>query len=98
MWLRLAAKDNLEFYQKTLLAAEEQMTADQIAKGKALAAAWKPTHGLRLGRNRRRTTSGNRRETAVLKPARQADRRNGLQPNLTRVMVPCSQLPNSDVS
>jgi len=48
MWLRLAAKDNLEFYQNTLLAAEEQMTADQIAKGKALAAAWKPKHGLRL--------------------------------------------------
>jgi len=49
MWLRLAAKDNLEFYQKTLLAAEEQMTADQIAKGKALAAAWKPKHGLHPG-------------------------------------------------
>ena len=30
-------------------APEEQMTADQIAKGKALAAAWKPKHGLRPG-------------------------------------------------
>jgi TPR repeat protein len=42
MWLRLAAKDNLEFYENTLRSAEGQMTADQIAKGKALAAAWKP--------------------------------------------------------
>jgi len=45
MWLRLAAKNNLEFYQKELLGAERQMTADQIAKGKELAAAWKPKHG-----------------------------------------------------
>ena len=51
MWLQLAAKDNLEFYQKTLLAAEDQMTADQVAKGKALAAAWKPKHGLRPDAN-----------------------------------------------
>ena len=42
MWLRLAAKDNLEFYQNQLLAAEEQMTPEQIAKGKAMAEAWKP--------------------------------------------------------
>jgi len=42
MWLRLAAEHNLEFYQNELLGAEGQMTADQIAKGKALAAAWKP--------------------------------------------------------
>jgi len=42
MWLRLAAKDNLEFYQRQLLAAEEQMTPEQIAKGKAMAEAWKP--------------------------------------------------------
>lgn len=41
MWLRLAAKGNLEFYQNELLAAEAQMTLDQIAKGKALAEAWK---------------------------------------------------------
>jgi len=42
MWLRLAAKDNLEFYQNQLIAAEEQMTPDQISKGKAMAEAWKP--------------------------------------------------------
>ena len=42
MWLRLAAKDNLDFYQTELLAAEGQMTSEQIARGKALAAAWKP--------------------------------------------------------
>jgi hypothetical protein len=42
MWLRLAAENNLDFYQNELLGAEGQMTADQIAKGKALAAAWKP--------------------------------------------------------
>jgi len=47
MWMRLAAKKNLEFYQNELIAAERQMTADQIAKGKALAEAWKPKHGLR---------------------------------------------------
>ena len=47
MWLQLAAKGNLEFYQRTLFAAEEQMTADQVARGKALAAAWKPKHGPR---------------------------------------------------
>ena len=42
MWLQLAAKNNLEFYQTELLAAEREMSPDQIAKGKALAAAWKP--------------------------------------------------------
>jgi uncharacterized protein len=47
MWLRLAAKENLEFYQNELRAAERQMTADQIAKGKALAEAWKPKPGPR---------------------------------------------------
>jgi hypothetical protein len=47
MWLRLAAKNNLEFYQTELLAAEGQMTPEQIAQGKAQAAAWKPKHGLR---------------------------------------------------
>jgi hypothetical protein len=45
MWLRLAAKDNLDFYQNELLGAEKQMTADQITKGKALAEAWKPKPG-----------------------------------------------------
>jgi len=47
MWLWLAAKDNLEFYEKGLRAAEKQMTPEEIAKGKALAAAWKPKLGLR---------------------------------------------------
>ncbi len=35
-------RDNKEFYQDELHAAENQMTADQIAKAKALVAAWKP--------------------------------------------------------
>jgi len=47
-WLRLAAKHNLEFYGNELLAAEGQMSAAEIAKGKALAEAWKPKHDLRL--------------------------------------------------
>ena len=47
MWLRLAAKDNLEFYETELMSAEKQMTPDQVAQGKALADAWKPKHGLR---------------------------------------------------
>ncbi len=47
MWLRLAAENNLEFYQNELRAAERAMTQAQIEKGKALAAAWKPKHGLR---------------------------------------------------
>jgi uncharacterized protein len=47
MWLRLAADHNLLFYQNELLAAERQMNADQVAKGKALAESWKPKHGLR---------------------------------------------------
>jgi TPR repeat protein len=42
MWLRLAAKENKQFYQDELHAAERQMTPDQIAKAQALAAAWKP--------------------------------------------------------
>ncbi|HYL14828.1 MAG TPA: tetratricopeptide repeat protein [Terriglobales bacterium] len=42
MWLRLASKDNLPFYEAQLAAAEKQMSPDQIAKGKALAAVWKP--------------------------------------------------------
>lgn len=42
MWLRLAAKDNKDFYQDELKGAESQMSADQVAKGKELAAAWKP--------------------------------------------------------
>jgi len=51
MWLRLAAKDNLEFYQNELLAAETQMSPEQIAKGKALAEVWKPKHNLRPDEN-----------------------------------------------
>ena len=46
MWLRLAAKDNKDFYQNELQGAETQMSADQIAKGKELAAAWKPKSSL----------------------------------------------------
>ena len=42
MWLRLAAKNNLEFYETELRAAEAQMSAEQIARGKVLAAEWKP--------------------------------------------------------
>ncbi len=33
MWLRLAAKDNLPFYEAQLAAAERHMSAEQIAKG-----------------------------------------------------------------
>ena len=47
MWLRLAARNNLPFYQLQLETAERQMNAAQIAKGKALADAWKPKHDLR---------------------------------------------------
>jgi uncharacterized protein len=47
MWLRLAAKDNLPFYQGELAAAESRMSGQQIAQGKALAAAWKPKPGLK---------------------------------------------------
>jgi TPR repeat protein len=42
MWLRLAAKDNKQFYQDELNGAEREMTADQIAKGTEMAAVWKP--------------------------------------------------------
>ena len=47
MWLRLAAKDNLDFYKNELRVAEGQMTPEQIAQGKTLADNWKPKHGLR---------------------------------------------------
>lgn len=47
MWLRLAAKGNLPFYGDQLAAAEAEMTPGDIAKGKALAEAWKPKPGLR---------------------------------------------------
>lgn len=42
MWLRLAAKDNKKFYQDELDGTERQMTPEQVAKAKALAAEWKP--------------------------------------------------------
>lgn len=42
MWLRLAAKNNKEFYQDGLRVAERQMTAEQRSRGTQLAAAWKP--------------------------------------------------------
>lgn len=47
MWLRLAAKDNLPFYVNELRVAESHLSPGQIAKGKALAEAWKPKHGLK---------------------------------------------------
>src|SRR5262249_19632815 len=47
MWLSLAAKGNLDFYENALRTAERQMAPDQAAKGRALAAAWKPKQGLR---------------------------------------------------
>jgi hypothetical protein len=43
MWLRLAAKENKQFYQDELQSAERQMTADQVEKAKALADEWKPS-------------------------------------------------------
>ena len=46
MWLRLAAKDNLDFYQNELRVAEGQMTQEEIAQGKALAERWQPKHAL----------------------------------------------------
>jgi len=42
MWLQLAAAQGGGFYQRQRDEAERQMTADQIAQAKALAAAWKP--------------------------------------------------------
>jgi len=43
MWLQLAAAQGGEFYQSQLIEAAKQMSPDQIAQGKALAAEWKPT-------------------------------------------------------
>ena len=42
MWFRLAAHQNLPFYENELHLAERQMNSAQIAQGKALAASWKP--------------------------------------------------------
>jgi uncharacterized protein len=47
MWMRLAAKKNLPFYQLQVDGLERQMNSADIAKAKALAAAWKPKHALR---------------------------------------------------
>ena len=49
MWLSLAAKENLPFYKAELDSAERQMTTDEIARGRALAAAWKPKTESRPG-------------------------------------------------
>jgi uncharacterized protein len=49
MWLRLAANNNLPFYQNELLVAEQRIDAADIAKGKALAASWKPKHSAPVG-------------------------------------------------
>lgn len=47
MWLRLAARNNLPFYKLQLKSAEAGMNPLIIARAKALAAAWKPKHGLK---------------------------------------------------
>ena len=49
MWMRLAANDNLPFYQLQVEGAERQMNPADIKRAAALAAAWKPKHGLRPG-------------------------------------------------
>ena len=49
MWIRLAAKSNLPFYELQVEGMERQMSSADIAKAKVLAAAWKPKHGLRPG-------------------------------------------------
>ncbi len=47
MWMRLAAKGNLPFYQHQVDGLERQMSSADIEKAKVLAAVWKPKHGLR---------------------------------------------------
>ncbi len=47
LWLLLAADHNLDFYRAALRAAEAQISPAQLAKGRALAAAWKPKPGLK---------------------------------------------------
>jgi TPR repeat protein len=42
LWLSLAARKNLQFYKSELDNAESKMTPNEIASGRALAAAWKP--------------------------------------------------------
>jgi hypothetical protein len=45
LWPSLAAKKNLPFYKSKLDNAESQMTPSEIARARALAAAWKPMAG-----------------------------------------------------
>jgi TPR repeat protein len=47
LWLQLAADHNLDFYRAALRAAEAQIPPADVAKGRALAAAWKPKPGLK---------------------------------------------------
>lgn len=47
LWLLLAADHNLDFYRAALHAAEAQMAPGEVARGRAMAAAWKPKPGLR---------------------------------------------------
>ncbi len=47
LWLLLAADHNLDFYRAALRAAEAQISPARVAKGRALAAAWKPKPGLK---------------------------------------------------
>jgi TPR repeat protein len=47
-WLSLAARQNLQVYKKELDNAESEITPSEIARGKALAAAWKPKDGQKL--------------------------------------------------
>jgi TPR repeat protein len=42
MWLRLATKENKQFYLDELQSAERQMTPNQVARAKKLADEWKP--------------------------------------------------------
>jgi len=51
VWMRLAAKDNKQFYQNELGVVEGQLTPDQVAKAKALAAEWKPKPASNVTKN-----------------------------------------------
>ena len=51
VWMRLAAKDNKKFYQDELGVIERQLTPDQVAKAKALAAEWKPKQASNVTKN-----------------------------------------------
>jgi len=56
MWLELAAAHGGEFYQSQRNDAERQMTAEQIAQAKTLAAAWKPKVAAVSGEGRKDET------------------------------------------